>query len=90
MGFKRHAGWLRFTSLTKGRKKIRDQGNVNAPSPHLSHNETPLWLPFSSTRGVFGEREKQKSTFAFTICMKSWPGFGDKGSGLEKTQQHNK
>lgn len=89
-GFKCHAGWLCFIFPTKGRKKnIRNRRNVNAPSPHLSQNETPLWLPFSSTHGVFsGKRDSEKNTFAFTNCMKPCPGFDDKGSGLGEVHTH--
>lgn len=76
-------GYVLYPSL-KG-EKIRDQGNVNAPSPHLSQNETSLWPPFSSTRGVFRKEDSEKNTFAFTNCMKSCTGFGDKCSGLEET-----
>lgn len=64
VGFKCPAGWLLFTTLSKGRKK-GDQGNVNALSPHLSHNETPLWLPFSSTHVEFWGKGEAKEP----ICL---------------------
>lgn len=53
-------GYVSYPSL-KG-EKIRDQGNVNAPSPHLSQNETPLWLPFSSTHVEFSGKGMVKRT----------------------------
>lgn len=41
------------------------------PSPHLSHNESPLWPPFSGAHVEFSpESSKQKSTFACAKLQK--------------------
>lgn len=46
------------------------------PSSHLSQSETPLWLPFSSTYGVFRKGEEWREIhFGFTERIKSCPGF---------------
>lgn len=81
-------GYVSYPVL-KG-EKIRDQGNVNAPSPHLSQNETPLWLPFSSTHvECSGKGRVKRSTFSLTNCMKSCPGFSDKRSELEERERES-